>query len=123
MNSEKTHNFDKNIMFDCVSCKYNFIQEKRLNNTNANFYTMLRILIEERGDIFEEDLTEKPNEKFNIKKNIDRIVDAPLVNDDDGKELMKKIKYTEDDRLKLEKFKMRNTLGLKEDIDNDKLNV
>jgi hypothetical protein len=99
-----------------------FIQEKRLNNTNSNFYTMLKILIEGLGDVFEEDFTEKTNEKFNIKKNIDRIIDAPLVNDDDGRALMKKEKYTEDDRLKLAKYKMRRSLGIKEDADNDKLN-
>ncbi len=134
---EKIFQYDQNghlIMKKNV--KYNtfnklrayYIQEFQLNNQNSNILTMLKILIETKGDIFETRYTEKiknNTEKTNnniIKKKIERIIEMPNINDNEFNTLNNKINPTENDEMTMKKVQMRQELNLNENIANDKLN-
>jgi hypothetical protein len=98
-----------------------YLQEFRLNNTNGNMLTALKSLIDIRGDIFEMSLS-KVVTKVDIKKNVDRVIEAPLINKEERKTIIDNNNFSEEDHYKLEKWKLRRELNFKEDVDNDKLN-
>jgi hypothetical protein len=99
-----------------------YIQEKELNNQHDNFLTMLRIKIEEKGNIFETDYTTNVV-KIDIKKNIDRILEQPNISNNEYSKLKKeKNGISESQQFIMTKVQMRNKLNICDTADESKLN-
>ncbi|AYV77466.1 MAG: superfamily II helicase [Dasosvirus sp.] len=98
-----------------------FIQEKELNNMSSNFLTMLKIDIETRGHEFILDLTDGPMKNIEIKKMIDRIIEARNLSNYEYTELITINNITEEENLSITKVQMRRELNLKPNISEDKL--
>lgn len=97
------------------------IQEK-LNSKNYNFLTMLKIKIEENGDIFKTDFDFEPMKRIEIKKEIDRIIEAPSISDSEYGELKKCDDLTEEQKYTMKKVQMRHELSFKDTVKDEPLN-
>lgn len=111
-----------------------YIQENELNNTNQNYLTSLKILIESRNHIFKTDFKpkheyqdkhetqEKPKEI--IKNNVGRIMKTRHVNDKDYYEITTKENkdITAIDNLMMKKVQMIHELAFDENINERILN-
>lgn len=99
------------------------IQEKRLNCTNANIMTMLKILIEAKGNTFTEDYTDCVKTKNITETELNKIVSAKTISDDEIEVLEQKLEtdLTQDESLMLKKGHLRNELNLGDNTPDDML--
>jgi hypothetical protein len=100
-----------------------YIQEKELNNIAKNFLTILKIKIEEKGHIFETNFDVEKIKRLVIKKNIDRILEAPNASDKKYEDMLNNCgEIREADQWTMTKVQLRHELNLKDTIDDKKLN-
>lgn len=84
---------------------------------------MLKVLIEQKGHIFETKFNiEASVKKMDVKQNIDRILEAPTITDEQYENLKVKVDFTESEQFTLKKVQMRHELNFKDTIKNEDLN-
>lgn len=59
---------------------------------------------------------------MNIKNEIDRVIDAPLINDNEYTTLVKSNNLTEEQKYTIKKVQMRHELSFKDTVDEEQLN-
>jgi hypothetical protein len=104
-----------------------YLQSNELNNTNYNYLTMFKIVVERKGHIFKTQFDEIIKEKRVMKKQIDRILEVTSVSNAEYGKLAKKAlninnNVTENEKLVMLKVDMRQDLCLKEKTDEKTLN-
>lgn len=100
-----------------------YIQERLLNSSNKNIMTMLKILIETNGDIYEEEYDDEI-ERTELKSELDMIMETKNVTFDEYNKLKKKdsIETTEYDMLKMKKFELRRKQNLSDNAPDEYVN-
>ena len=96
--------------------------QETLNSSSNNFITMLKHKVEAAGDIFEMAVADEPVKKVVFKKDIDRIISAPLLTEKEYDDLKQCNDLTENDRYSMKKIQMARELSFKDNISNDELN-